>query len=793
MDRFEQRVPEFGKVLTDTTVENCLQAHANLVMTAPCEIKEKIKSAACSSHHDRIMTYVTSLKIPHILQWLLDLFRHAHQINEFFFHNTLLLDAALHGHFAVVKWICCNNPASVLERDSYGNNAAILACSRDHNQIVKWLLEPLPLGGGAVISTKGRSDTTVFLTAVKRNNIELVKWFFQRREQNSIETSVHKQLKCDFSTLQLAVSLGHLEMAQYFVEKTEIYNSYELVTSGGMVHTAVLHNQLDTLKWLLTAKPLGAVLSPSNVDGNGNTFQHLATTMASDSIIKWAFTHCTNINIHQKTKANNNLLHLIVLRNDLQLLITLMNTTSFGSSGNIEIRGEHGQTCLLLAAKCNYVALMQWMLLPRESGGGGANINTLDENNISVFFYAVKNNNLEMLKMLSKHNGGCNKIVIQGNVNLLMVAARHGHEQMMAWMLSQNPDFGNFETGWKDTNGATFLMYLALGGHLKLLQRALKYQYSNKIIAVNDGRILLQHAVYGEDIPTVAWLLSSRYDSVSTVDDNNVSVLMYAVQRGCNDLVEWLLKNKPSRIDERDDKGFTAMAYLDRSKHFKILNTLLQYTCELTWTNTDVQHWNPMSLFLQNGNEDMLRHLISRVPSSILSGCTCRGVTPLTFSACLGRYKLVEILFNSGIVFVDKKNEWPLTTMWKVMKVPSNNNRAFNSMLKFLTMLEEPPVLFCNKLSPSEKKLVVKGNKKRDLLPAYLKYRDNTIEVTSSLPNVLVSIISAYAEPSCKDIWNIDLKPPSASSAANQLLLDSPAKLKYTTRVPTYKRPRYKR
>ncbi|KAI9913133.1 hypothetical protein PsorP6_006372 [Peronosclerospora sorghi] len=151
----------------------------------------------------------------------------------------------------------------------------------------------------------------------------------------------------------------------------------------------------------------------------------------------------------------------------------------------------------------------------------------------------------------------------------LCVAAEHGHEQVVHWLLSTGEVVDE-----RDNKGRTPLLVAAQAGHIAVVELLLR---AGAAVDTRDqsGRTALTIAALANNVQLVALLL--EYEAATELPDTNGwTPLLAAVYANNVDNVELLLHRNANVDDARAPNGATALIIAAEYGHARVVHVLLE-------------------------------------------------------------------------------------------------------------------------------------------------------------------------------------------------------------------------
>jgi hypothetical protein len=160
----------------------------------------------------------------------------------------------------------------------------------------------------------------------------------------------------------------------------------------------------------------------------------------------------------------------------------------------------------------------------------------------------------------------------------------------------------------------------------------------------------------------------------------------------------------------------------------------------------------PLFIAAEVGSLDVVSCLVKELGADV-NQADNDGNTPLFTAARQGKLGVVHWLLVEGGASVDDMHGPQSQTLWNVLKLEDAVDADLTSLLQTMVLLSDAPPDFIAKLSPHRADLCLRGRRLRTQLPAYRVQQRTSIVTECPLPEVLQSIVTAYAAPTSEDMW----------------------------------------
>lgn len=370
-----------------------------------------------------------------------------------------IASAVSNNQFPIVKMLL--EKGADVEDSSSNFTLMGVVCQLGHEQLF-----PLLLSHGADLSVIDSNGNTLLHYAGSNGHLGIVKRLLEHPFRRAWVDD-NKQ-----SPLHHAAAAGHLEIVQLFLEHG--FDPFATDRGGNTsLHNAVFGGHIQVVKLLLERG-----LDPAQVNAIGSTPLHQASLLGHVDILKLLVargvdrcsvdgTGCTALlraSAYGHPEAVQYLLGLVV------------------NDGHMEKKNNAGYTPLLAAIENGHLGVVD-MLLQK-----GADITVSNLTGVSPLMAAVGSENLDLVKRVLEHEGvDMNKQNVDGRT-ALWAASRRGSEDVVAVLIAQGKS--HFVGNVKDNYGATPLIIAARNGHEQVLAQLLTL----------DDSLLLDEDMFGHNV-----------------------------------------------------------------------------------------------------------------------------------------------------------------------------------------------------------------------------------------------------------------------------------------------------
>ncbi|XP_069672969.1 ankyrin-1-like [Periplaneta americana] len=330
-------------------------------------------------------------------------------------------------------------------------------------------------------------------------------------------------------------------------------------------------------------------------------------------LTKFLFKNGLDLRKTSLNNANQRLLHIAALNNQLELVnMILKNTSVLPRDGSI-LRSIRNLICFIDSFD---------------------NINTKDINGHTALMYACNSGNLLMVRKMVK-SGASIKIFNSKYLNPLYFAAKMGHLPVVEYLLKESGVH-------MDEADICLPLHIAVrNGHVNVVTCFLQHKIHFDMVE-RYGHVLMTIAIMYGQFPIVVCLLQHGIE-VSKTDKYGQTLLHIASRKGHSSIAQCLLQHGAG-VNIADKFGRTPLHFATEHGHVSTAEILLQHEAEANVSNRD--GWSLLHIASQKG-------LLPIVQSLLLYGAIAEkadkcGLTPLHIAAQNGHLSVVQCLLEYG-------------------------------------------------------------------------------------------------------------------------------------------------
>ncbi|XP_046335601.2 serine/threonine-protein phosphatase 6 regulatory ankyrin repeat subunit A-like [Haliotis rufescens] len=557
--------------------------------------------------------------------------------------RTAVHVAALSNHKAIFNILVAAD-VDVSVPDAEGNNCLHLAAEVGSMGIVRDILVKRP----QEINALGAHGCTALVTAVLNNHHEMVDYLVSMGADVSIRTD--KLLDC----LTASVVAGHdsvllmlLEMEMFDINRRGLYGRTAVMV-------AALLGKREEYDALVSVSADVKLL-----DDFGNDCLLLAAIGGSEEIVRHLISlNVFNINRQQENQStpvfaaishqHQKVFDLLVAE-EADVTLTSMGDTCLikacetgnccivetliaMKSQDINYRGQHGRTAVMMAALKGHVDILQILV------SVGADLALIDDDGNDCLMLASVYGHVQVAQhLLCMDNVFDVNKRGQDGMSAVMAAAHEGNDGVFNLMVHEKADLLTV-----DDYGSTCLIQACIGGNANIVQYLLDMKIFDVESRGNDGWTPLMAAAAAGHQEVFQMLVEAGAD-VTVKDAANDNCLMLASMGGNAVIVQELLQMKTFEINGRGGKGWTAVMFAAFYGQTEIFDILVKSGAKISLT--DNNNDGCLILAAAEGHVDIVRRLLAETSVDV-NGRGRRGCTPLLVAAHGGHTEVFQLLLS---------------------------------------------------------------------------------------------------------------------------------------------------
>ena len=483
---------------------------------------------------------------------------------------------------------------------------------------------------------KDKNGCTPLHYAVRNNHLEVVRYLI-----NEQHDSINSQDKYGDTPLNYACRNGHLDIAQYLISEAHCDPSFKNKNGDTPLHIACHNNRLRIVQHLLSTGKVDPLIK----NKNGDTPLHIACRNDCLHIVQYLLS-TGNVNPFAK---NN--------RGRIPLYAVKVNQISY-QLPILHMAAHHGWMDIIIDLITKYKC----------------DTNCKDDHGRTTLHYAVRNNHLEVVKILNryKQHDSINSQDNNGDTPL-NYACRNGHLDIAQYLISE----AHCDPSCEDSDGDTPLHIACHNNRLRIVQHLLSTGEVDPLIKNKNGDTPLHIACRNDCLHIVQYLLSTG--NVNPFAKNNrgriplyavkvnqisyqLPMLHLAAHHGWMDITFDLITKYKCDTNCKDDYGRSPVHYAVCNNHLEVVKILNRYKQHDSINSQDNNGDTPLHYACRIGHLDIAQYLISEA----LCDPSCKnndGDTPLHTACHNDRLHVVQYLLSTGKVdplIKNKNGDTPL-------------------------------------------------------------------------------------------------------------------------------------
>jgi ankyrin repeat protein len=343
------------------------------------------------------------------------------------------------------------------------------------------------------------------------------------------------------------------------------------------------------------------------------------------------------VDINHRDFEGNTVLHEVCRRGFFKTVKFLVKL-----GANIKIKNNFGLSPVYFSKNKKILDFM----IKNKAKIESTNVNKSDNYGNTPIFYAVKNNNINLVRMLI-NKGACINVVNKDGNTPVHIAAIYGRYFPVKLLINRGA-FINIYNLFKKTP-----LELALGMEEYVINERLRYEDDSidkierekemiiKELINNNADVFIKDS-FGDylinDIIERGYNPNIKYK-------NGDTLLSMAVNKGKYDVVKKLLKKKAD-VNEKNNGGLTPLHIASFKGYERIVILLLKNKADVNIKN--IYGWSPL---LISSNEKITKILIkygAKFEKESIVSRDKKGKTPLVFAVISENLFLIKSLFKNG-------------------------------------------------------------------------------------------------------------------------------------------------
>ncbi|XP_046365631.2 ankyrin repeat domain-containing protein 17-like [Haliotis rufescens] len=370
-------------------------------------------------------------------------------------------------------------------------------------------------------------------------------------------------------------------------------------------------------------------------------------------------------NVSLVNRLDNNILHSACLGGDVEVVMYVLSQDIVNNNGRVwcgttpvmlaEENGHRVVVELLVneGADVTHVDKKSHNLLHCASRGGHVelvkyvlslgmlSINSRGWKNFTPVLLAAEKGHKEVVELLVS-KGADVSLVYDGGNNILCLASREGHEEMVKYVMDM------VSINSRCWNKMTPVMLAAEKGHKDVVE-LLVSKGADVSLSDKRGNNLLHFASRGGQVEVVKYVLSLGRLSINSRGWKKMTPVMLAAEKGHKEVVE-VLVSKGANVSLVYDGGNNILCLASRKGHEEVV----KYVMDMVSINS--RCWNkmtPVMLAAGKGHKEVVELLVSKGADVSLSDK--RGDNLLHFASREGHEEVVKFVLSQDMVSINSR------------------------------------------------------------------------------------------------------------------------------------------
>lgn len=488
-------------------------------------------------------------------------------------YDPMLL-AAESGNLKIFKYIVSLNK-SPIDKEIKGENAIILASSKGHLEIVKYLAERCDIRTSTFFNDQ---KNIALLLAAKNGRLDVVEYLIKTCDVNP-----NYYQDSDYPAVVQAALNGSLNVVKYLCEEFKVNLSLEFEHGENIVTLVSKTGEIGVLKYLfnlspdlvIRAAPRALIVATQKNHKIIVEFIMDNISLESEEMLENLFEIALNnraittaeliLNRFPEIAVNNKnlvaeIIEIGIEEKNIQMIRLAINGFGF----DVNQRINDSDNLLTLASKLEQTNLIKYLV-----NNFDINIDFQDSRGNTALMNASSNGNFEIVRFLLEHSADLTIENVRKN-DALKLAIIKSHEDIVEYLVSNYP-----------------------------IQHTLENSSGNNILTL---------AISTDNLNIVKLLLDKFTFELNESNDQNLTPLMLAIENCSLKIVEELA-GRGVDLNQKNIRGFTPIEVAAVKGYNEIVEFLLEnYSGQLHLN----QEFSLLDIASSTGNLELMKYLIAK-------------------------------------------------------------------------------------------------------------------------------------------------------------------------------------
>ncbi len=517
-----------------------------------------------------------------------------------------------------------------------GSNALILAAWKGQQEILHFLLDQ---DQETDLNWKNSSGWTALHAAAQGGHLPTFRFLYQHpaADRQAVDNN-------ECSVLILAAAYGREGIVHYLLDQEETVVNWKNNAGWTALHAAAQCGHLPTFKKLYQHP----ATDKQAVTKMGKNTLMQAALLGQEEIVQYLLNQ-KETDLNWKNSAGFTALHAAAQGGHLSTFVKLHQHPT----ANTQALTKNGNNTLMIAVLRGKETVVQFLLDQK-----GTDVNRKNNKGLTAVQTAVQGGDLSMFRTLHQHFVADRHVSSNFEGDALIWAAWKGQEEIVQYLLDQMKERG---LNWKDEDWLTALHYAAVGGHLPTFLKLYQHPASVQQAAHSFQSNALMGAAWKGKEDIVRFLLSQKETDVNWKDEFGQTALHAAAHGGYLRTFQILFHHPTTEKQVVSFTGSNALMVAAQNGKMTTVEYLLeQKETHVNWKNK--VGWTALHAASQGGHLPTFRFLYQH-PATDKQAVTNGGGNALMIAAGNGHEAIVQFLLDQKETDVNWMDKDCLTTL----------------------------------------------------------------------------------------------------------------------------------